>query len=165
MTEPVVRVATVDDLDDVMRLSMQLGDEQAFLPHIAELTLQQVWPALNLDNGICGIIKPEGGEAEGVILLRIGTMWYSYEKTLDEKFVFVPPKFRSAKGGRGRKLCEFAKRCAKELNLPLSIGILSNHRTAGKIKLYERIFGPPAGAFFLYNGHTNTFDNKNVIEE
>jgi len=165
MTEPVVRVATVDDLDDVMRLAMQMGDEQAFLPHTAELGLQQVWPALNLDNGICGIIKPDGGEVEGIIVLRIGKMWYSNEKALEEKFVFVPPEFRSAKGGRGRKLCEFAKRTAKELNLPLMIGVLSNHRTAGKIKLYERIFGPPAGAFFLYNGKTNTFDTNNIIQD
>jgi hypothetical protein len=34
------------------------------------------------------------------------------------------------------------------------IGVLSNHRTEGKVKLYGRIFGDSAGAFFLYNAKT-----------
>ena len=36
------------------------------------------------------------------------------------------------------------------------IGVLSNHRTEAKVRLYERQFGKPSGAFFLYNARTGT---------
>jgi len=44
------------------------------------------------------------------VLLRIGTMWYSDERVLEEKAIFIHPDFRSAKGGRARQLCEFSKK-------------------------------------------------------
>ena len=52
------------------------------------------------------------------------------------------------------KLCEFAKAAAEMLDMPLLIGVLSNERTEGKVKLYERIFGKPAGAYWLLNAET-----------
>ena len=48
-----------------------------------------------------------------------------------------------------------------DLGIPLIIGVLSNQRTEAKIRLYERQFGAPAGAFFLYNVHTG---HENVTE-
>ena len=68
--------------------------------------------------------------------------------------VFIHPDFRSAKGGRARKLCEFSKQVSDSLGIPLIIGVLSSHRTAGKVRMYQRIFGEPSGAFFLYGTKT-----------
>ena len=96
----------------------------------------------------------EKGKIEGGILLRVTTMWYSDDHALEEKGIFIHPDYRSAKGGRARRMCEFAKRTAEQLGLPLLIGVLSNNRTEAKIRMYERQFGKPAGAFFLYGGHT-----------
>jgi hypothetical protein len=42
------------------------------------------------------------------------------------------------------------------MEMPLLIGVLSNHRTEAKVRLYERQFGKPTGAFFLYNGSTGS---------
>jgi hypothetical protein len=81
-------------------------------------------------------------------------MWYSDHEVLEEKAIFIHPDFRSAKGGRARKLCEFSKHVSDSLGVPLIIGVLSNHRTEAKIRLYERQFGKPSGAFFLYNATT-----------
>jgi hypothetical protein len=81
-------------------------------------------------------------------------MWYSNAWILEEKIIFVDPEFRNAKGGRARRLCEFSKKVSDDLGIPLMIGVLSSHRTAAKIKLYERQFGEPAGAFFLYGAKT-----------
>jgi uncharacterized protein YfaA (DUF2138 family) len=81
---------------------------------------------------------------------------------LEERGIFVHPDFRAAKGGRARKLCEFSKFSAEKLGMPLLIGILSNHRTAGKVKLYGRIFGPPAGAYWLVDGKTGV---TNKVEQ
>ena len=87
-------------------------------------------------------------------MLRIGPVWYSNDMVLEEKAIFVDHEFRSAKGGRARKLVDWSKRMADELELPLAIGVLSNHRTEAKIRLYERMVGKPAGVYFLYNGKT-----------
>jgi hypothetical protein len=81
-------------------------------------------------------------------------MWYSDDEVLEERAIFIHPDYRSAKGGRARRLCEFTKLTADTLGVPLIIGVLSNHRTKGKIRLYERQFGEPSGAFFLYNART-----------
>ena len=84
-------------------------------------------------------------------------MWYSDDEILEERAVFIHPDFRAAKGGRARKLCEFSKQVSDELGIPLTIGVMSSQRTAGKVRMYERIFGPPSGAYFLYGTRTGTW--------
>jgi GNAT superfamily N-acetyltransferase len=120
--------------------------------------LGMIKPALYLWQGLVGIIGEPGKKIEGAVLLRTSQMWYSDEWMIEEKAIFVDPEFRSAKGGRARKLCEFSKKVADDLGIPLIIGVLSNHRTEAKVRLYERQFGPPAGAFFLYNVQTGHED-------
>lgn len=155
MTDTVkLRIATVDDMDAMMKLALSACDENGFLnPNPLKLAAE-IWPALNQDHGICAVIGDVGSQLEGAVLLRIGDMWYSDTAVVEEKAIFVHPDFRSAKGGRARRLCEFSKRVADSLQIPLIIGVLSNSRTAGKIKMYEREFGPPAGAYFLYGAAT-----------
>lgn len=149
-----VRVGTPEDVDGVMELAMAACEENGFVEPNPLKLLNDIWAALNRERGICGVIGPSGGKLEGAILLRIGNIWYSDREILEERAVFIHPDFRSAKGGRARKLCEFGKKVADELGLPLTIGVLSNHRTEGKIRMYGRIFGEPAGAYFLYNAQT-----------
>jgi len=160
--EIIVRVGTVDDLDEMMRLAMAASYENGFVTPDPAMLLQAIYPSLLLQEGIVGIIGKPRGRVEGAILLRMGTLWYSNEPTLEEKAIYVDPEFRAAKGGRARKLAEFAKKCADELGIPLSIGVLSNERTEGKIRLYERIFGKPAGVYFLYGASTGIDASKDL---
>jgi hypothetical protein len=150
-----VRVGTPEDVDAIMEIAMMACEENGFVEPNPQRLLADIWPALNLVDGIMGLIGPSGTkEVQGAVLLRIGNMWYSDQRCIEEKAVFIRPEYRSAKGGRARKLCEFSKQAANETGLPLIIGVLSNHRTAGKVRLYQRIFGEPTGAFFLYNART-----------
>jgi GNAT superfamily N-acetyltransferase len=149
-----IRLGVPEDVHDVMDLALSACDENGFVHPNPEKLLAEIWPALNYDRGLVGLIGPEGQKPEGAVLLRIGNMWYSDQEVLEEKAIFIHPDFRSAKGGRARRLCEFSKQVADEFGLPLIIGVLSNHRTEAKIKLYERQFGKPSGAFFLYNATT-----------
>jgi GNAT superfamily N-acetyltransferase len=149
-----VRIGMPEDIHPMMELAMQACDENGFVDPNPEKLLTEIWPALNLHDGIVGIIQDESSNLEGAILLRIGKMWYSDEPVLEEKAIFIHPNYRNAKGGRARRLCEFSKKTAETLGLPLIIGVLSNHRTEAKIRLYERQFGKPSGAFFLYNART-----------
>jgi Uma2 family endonuclease len=81
-------------------------------------------------------------------------MWYSDTMIVEEKAIFIHPDFRAAKGGRAKRLCEFSKQVADTLGIPLIIGVLSNSRTEAKVRMYERQFGAPAGALFLYGATT-----------
>jgi hypothetical protein len=152
-----VRVGEASDVHPMMDLALKACDENGFVDPNPQKLLAEIWPALNLDNGLVGIIQDGGGELEGAILLRIGTMWYSDTPVLEERAIFIHPDYRSAKGGRARRLCEFSKKAADTLDLPLVIGVLSNHRTEAKVRLYERQFGRPSGAYFLYNARTGSF--------
>ena len=149
-----IRIGTPKDVDDIMNLALSACDENGFVDPNPMKLLHEIWPALHLDRGVVGIIGKEGAQVEGAILLRIGTMWYSDLEVLDEKAIFIHPEYRSAKGGRARKLCEFAKQVADSLGIPPVIGVLSNHRTEAKVRLYERQFGKSCGAFWLYGAKT-----------
>jgi len=153
-----IRVGNPQDLDAVMEIAMMACEENGFVQPSPSRLLTDIWPALNLDEGVMGLIGPKGTmEVQGAVLLRVGHMWYSDQRAIEEKAVFIRPEYRSAKGGRARKLCEFSKQVADELELPLIIGVLSNHRTAGKVRMYQRIFGEPSGAFFLYKAKTGSW--------
>jgi N-acetylglutamate synthase-like GNAT family acetyltransferase len=145
-----IRLATTADMDEIMRLAFMACEDNSFLNYNPQLLAKEIWPALNQDHGLFPVIGKPGGAIEGFVLLRIGTMWYSNEYCLEEKCLWVHPDHRSARGGRARKLLEFTKTAADKLQLPLIIGILSDKRSEGKVKLYQRMFGDPAGAFFLY---------------
>lgn len=153
-----VRIGTAEDVDDIMSLALSACDENGFVePNPAKL-LHEIWHGLTLEKGVVGVIG-ERGKPEGAVLLRIGSMWYSDREVLEEKAIFIHPDYRSAKGGRARRLCEFSKQVADSLGIPLIIGVLSNNRTKAKVRLYERQFGEPSGAFFLYNARTGAFQD------
>jgi GNAT superfamily N-acetyltransferase len=152
--ESKIRLGTPEDADAMLDLALRAWEENGIKGVNPEKMLGMIKPALYLWQGLVGIIGEPRGKIEGAVLLRTSQMWYSDEWMLEEKAIFVDPEFRSAKGGRARKLCEFSKKVADDLGIPLIIGVLSNHRTEAKVRLYERQFGPPAGAFFLYNVQT-----------
>jgi len=151
-----IRIGTPEDVHGIMEIATEMWNELGVTPASQEKILHDVWAALNQQDGLIGIIGEPGGRIEGGILLRVGSMWYSDEKVLEERGIFIHRDFRHIKGGRARRLCQFAKNAADSLGIPLLIGILSDDRTEAKAKLYERQFGKPVGVFYLYNGTTGT---------
>ena len=115
--------------------------------------LQEIWPSLNLDHGIVGIVDEEPIRAAA--LLRVDPIWYNKAKNwIVERAIFVHPEARAAKGGRARILCDWVKQVQGGLDMPLIIGILSSERTEAKVRLYERKFGKPAGAYWIVGAAT-----------
>lgn len=138
MTDEItVQIGTPQDVDQLMALASSACEENGFLPPNPVKILQEIWSALHQHYGLVGIIKNETGLIEGAILMRIGDMWYSDQMVLEERGIFIHPDYRNAKGGRARKLCEFAKEVSERINIPLVIGILSNTRTEAKVRLYN----------------------------
>lgn len=154
MDDVRVRIGVPQDMEAVMEMALQVCEENGISEPNIQKIAADIWPSLHQHHGLVGVIGEAGGQLEGFVLLRLGTMWYSDSPIIEEKTVFVHPEFRSAPGGRATKLCEFSKQVADELKFPLIIGIVSNSRTKSKVRMYERLFGEPAGAFFLYGAHT-----------
>jgi len=154
-----VRIGVPEDVDGMMNLAMIAAVETCLTNPSPEKLLQQIWPALHQDKGIVGVIGPVGGKLEATILLRTEPLWYSDKLCLVERSVFVDPEYRNAKGGRAARLIEFAKTAAESLDMPLIIGVLSSQRSASKVRMYERHFGPPSGAYWLWQGKTGEWAN------
>jgi GNAT superfamily N-acetyltransferase len=156
-----VRLATPEDENALLDLALRAWHENGVMDINEEKMRGMIRPALYLWQGLCGVIGEPGEKIEGAVLLRVSQMWYSDSWLLEEKAVFVDPDFRKVGGGRSsqsvghaRRLVEFCKEAADKLSVPLLIGVLSNTRTKAKVRLYERQFGEPAGAFFLYGVKT-----------
>ena len=107
--------------------------------------------AFDRKGGILGVIGPQG-DIRGMLGLLITRFWFTRDRHLEEIFNFVRPDCRQGTP-YAEQLISFAKMCAKvpEINLPLIIGVLTNRRVEGKVKLYQRQLGVPSGAFFVYN--------------
>ena len=158
--EIFVRTGTPEDIDGMMELALAACAENGLTNPNPLKLLNEIWSSLNLHHGIVGIIGEPGKTPEAAILLRIESLWYTDDLSVVERAIFVHPEYRSAKGGRASKLCFFAKKTAKTLGYPLVIGILSSQRTEAKVRMYERQFGPPAGALWIVNGETGLPDIK-----
>ena len=152
-----VRVGTPDDVDEMMTLALAAVADNGFMKVDPVKLLNAIYPALCQDHGIVGVIDEPDGTIQSAVLLHVTEHFYSNGLCLEEQSLFVHPDFRKAKGGRAARLTEFAKQASDVLGLPLLIGVLSSERTEAKIRLYERIFGKPAGAFFLYNARTGQY--------
>ena len=150
--EITVRTGTPADVHKIMELGFMTVAENGMGKPNPEKLLRDIWPSLNLDGGIVGVVGDE--RAEAAILLRVEPFWYSDDKVLLERAIFVHPDFRAAKVGRARLLCEFAKRAAQNLGMPLVIGVLSSQRAEAKVRLYTRQFGEPSGAYWIYGATT-----------
>ena len=152
--EIFVRTGTPDDVHGMMDLALAACEENGLTRPNPEKLLHEIWSSLNLHHGIVGIIGEQGKPLEAAVLLRCEALWYSDDLVLNERAVFVAEPFRQAKGGRASKLIDFAVAAAQKLEMPLVVGVLSNQRTEGKVKMYGRKLGDASGAYWIVNGRT-----------
>lgn len=145
-----VRIGTPDDLDQVMALARMMHEEIGLSAFEPAKVLPEIYSALHQDRGLMGLIGEPGADVQAGILLMVGKFFYSDDDVLEEKGLFVHPDFRSAKGGRASRLCEFAKHSADVLGMLLHIGVFNDQNAEAKTRLYRRMFGAPAGEFYLY---------------
>jgi GNAT superfamily N-acetyltransferase len=148
---PRVRLAVPEDFNAIMELCRLLYAENG--------AVNVDWPSVETAviggvNGVQSCLGVIGSreQLEGMIYLRISRMWYSADIILEELFNYVHPDYRRSHNAKA--LIEFAKTNADRLEVPLLIGVISNARTAQKVRLYGRYLGAPAGAFFLYGAQT-----------
>lgn len=153
-----VRAACPADEDALIDLCRELHTENAAfsldIDKVREIIQQAIKPPPYHNTIRCiGVIGEPKGPLEGAIHLVGQQDWYSSEWALFEVFNFVPTRYRKGTTN-ARDLVAWAKGMADALSMKLLIGIVSNQRTEAKVRLYSRLLGPPAGAFFFYGGTT-----------
>lgn len=152
-----VRIAVEADKQELWRLFLQAFKENAMFSLSPEkvgwwldrMLHPEIIPAW--DTGPRGAIGVIGsvGQLEGLVFVTFGQYWYTNDRHLEEFIVYVDPECRRSE--HAKALVEWMKEQSNLTGLPLVTGIMSNHRTEAKVRLYER-FLPKVGAFFLYNG-------------
>jgi hypothetical protein len=152
-----VRIAVPEDEEAIVGLCAAAHAEQGEHPLDLAKLRAFIHRGISLENAIVGVIGPVGAPLAYIIIL-VDPVWYSGDWQLLELTSFVHPSARKAfiaadgtirNPTLGKELIAFAKRCADETGLHLTIGVMSNIRTEAKVRLYERQL-PKAGAFFVY---------------
>lgn len=147
MTESVVRLAAPEDADGIFGLCQALHSENGLFPFSERKVRAMIDRAYNREGAIIGVVGDLGSPV-GSIYLGLSQVVYSDAWGLFEEWNFVLPEHR--RSDYSKRLIAFAKQCSDKMHLPLVIGILSNHRTEAKVRLYERHL-EKAGAYFVHN--------------
>lgn len=147
MTETVVRLAGLDDEVGLLNLCRLMHAEQGSHPLNWPKVIAMMRRATMRQVALAGVIGPSDDIKAGILIL-LDPVWYSDECQLLEVFNFV--REDSRRSDYAKRMIEFAKKCADELDVDLTIGVLSNIRTEAKVKLYARQV-PEAGRFFIYS--------------
>lgn len=144
-----VRLATPEDRAALVDLTTQLHGENGLF----SLSLKKRDALLDRyydqQGSIIGVIG-EIGEPVATIYLSLTQPEYTDDWALVEVWNFVRSEHRHST--HAKHLIEYAKFVSSEMRIPLLIGILSNHRTEAKVRLYERTLDK-VGAYFVYNHH------------
>lgn len=160
----LVRVATIADEPEIMLLLNQMHAEGGVMPLDQMEASQMFHRAFNRQGGILGVIG-ESGDIKAMIYLLMSKFWYTTHWHLEELFNFVRPDMRKSKENYARRMIQFAKECSVEIGLPLTIGVLTNQRMEGKVRLYQRELGVPVGAWFMHNSKWQNEPNTEFWKE
>lgn len=154
-----VRLATQRDEPALMEVCHALHRENGLFPMDDELVRNMLYRAFARQGGIIGVIGQEN-DIQAAIYVLISNYWYTRNSHLEELFNWVRPDCR--KSDHAETLIESAKGWAVEIGVPLLIGVVTNKRMEGKVRLYRRKLGYPSGAFFVYNA---TWDCEQAGED
>lgn len=146
---PEVRIATPEDEEAVMAMCRRLHTENGLFSLNEAKVRSLLHRCYKKEGMIVGVIG-EPGHIEASTCLALSDFHYTDDWHLAEFWNFVEEPFR--KGTKNAEaLIEFGKACAVKMGLPFITGIITNRQMAGKVRLYRRLLGYPAGAFFCYN--------------
>ena len=141
-----VRIAEKKDEEQVLKICRNLSEENGMFPMSESKVNAMLQRAFAREGGILGLIGDD--PIEGMVYMLVSSLWYTDEPFLDELFLYVSPEHRKSRNAI--ELMNFAKWCSDESGIPLVIGVISNQKTEGKVRLYQRQFKQPAGNFFFY---------------
>lgn len=150
-----VRIATREDEPQIIDLLHVMHFENGMMPLDETCAHNFFNRAFDRRGGIIGVIGDQN-DIKAAIFLLLTNFWYTKATHIEECFNFVRPDYR--KTDYAKTLISFAQKCSDEIKVPLVIGVLANNRMEGKVRLYRRQLGMPAGAFFVYGANWSLCD-------
>lgn len=144
---PDIRLAEIEDIPSLMALTRLAAEEDAQHEYDPDKVFNVVRRHYEKTGGLVAVVGPKGEPIRGYLIMIIDEIWYSPDYQLLELSLFVDPKHR--KSTYAKQLMAFSKQASDGLMLDLTIGVLSNERTAAKVRLYQRQFNQ-VGAYFMY---------------
>jgi len=116
--------------------------------------------------GVIGVIGPHMA-LEAMIMLVIGSVWYSDDVSMDDALSFVDPNHR--RSDHARALIGYAKHIVDgirkvHVDFKMTLGIVSTHRTAAKMRLYSQQL-VPVGVYFCYPDPPEDLAPMTMIKE
>ena len=145
---PDVRFGTPSDDEKIFALMRLAHEEQGEHAISHDKVRWRIATATRRQGAAIGVVHGPGSELRGYVLMVIDQIWYSDDYQLLELSNFVHPDHR--RSTYAKQLISFAKACADDLKIDLTMGVWSNHRTEAKIRLYRRQL-TPMGAFFVHH--------------
>lgn len=155
VTGSSIRLAQPSDEPEVITLLRLMHAENGWQPldvDYARATFARAW---DRKGGILAVIGSPG-HIRAMLYLMITNVWYSRANHLQELFCWVHPDHRNS--DYAKLLINYAKKCSDDISagagmrVPLVMGVMTNKRMAGKVRLYRRVFGGlPVGATFMHN--------------
>jgi GNAT superfamily N-acetyltransferase len=150
-----IRLAGADDEMGIFSLCSLMHAEIGLHPLAWPKVAAMVRLATQRTRGIIGVIgKPH--DIKAAIFMVIEPVWYSDNFILMEYFNYVRPDAR--RSTYATDLLAYAKRCADDLGIDLTCGIVSTARTEAKCRLYRRAV-PKVGEFFRYHPQAQMADD------
>lgn len=144
-----VRYAVPQDEDKIVSMISLLHDENGLFPLSEKRVREYMQRYFRQEGALIGVIG-EIGDPVASIYLGIEQPYYSETWYLNEAWNFVHPDHR--RSDYAKQLLAWAKNVSEQMHLPLMVGIVTNHRTEAKVRLYEKQL-EKAGAFFVWNRH------------
>lgn len=156
----LVRSAVSQDEPEIWRLFRMMHEENALFTlserkvqyHLTRcLHPESIGPDDWGPRGLIGVIGRK--YLQGVIMLVLGSPWYTEEIIMDDCINYVDIDHR--RSNHATALIAWAKHMVDQIRISghpgfrMVVGVLSSQRTAAKIRFYERQM-TPIGAFFVY---------------
>jgi len=151
-----IRIAHPDEGDKIFASLMLLAEENALAP-VSEARVRAMIDRCRgpepgkMRDGVIGIIDAPDGRIAATVGIVMSQWWYTNAWHCEEVWGFVDPLHRSGKFNYAKALIAFSKWWSEQMGMPLIMGVLSTHRTLGKIRLYAREV-PLVGAIFMWRG-------------
>lgn len=145
-----LRVAGPDDFQEIFRISCLLHAENGSHSFNEMKVREIIWRGVNRWEAICAVIGPPT-DIKAMLMLAIEEVRYSDDHEIVEIWNFVRPDCR--RSDYAKQMITFAKKCADETGLFLSIGVISEKKLEAKRRLYERML-PLGGYWFIYRPST-----------
>jgi hypothetical protein len=145
-----VRIAGAGDRESLWDQLLSAAADNAVAPINPEKVAIKLDDMIARHNAIAGVIDGYTGFA-GSVGLCFARQWYTDDWHIEDLWCFVHPDYRRGLQNKGhlKALIDFSVWWADQLGLPLFMGVLSDHRALGKIRLYQRLL-PQAGAVFAH---------------